>query len=207
MWMDSYICPSTRNDLPILLVELRKMGYSSVGLCADIYEQEKDLTELSKLYGISIFRSDLIETSNTTIAKKILKEKRASEIVIGKPISLDVYRFMSRDSRFTIIEVSPKLLIHIDRGEAELLKIGGSYLGFNLKQIINKPSNLSFLKSFLTRTLKWSIPFRFYSSATNVYETWHPKHIYFIAQSLGFHGKRVLEGISTLDIGMRDREA
>ena len=198
MWMDSYICPTSKDELTSLLKLQRRMGYTYIGLCVETGLETKEIRELANSLKINIISARVIRADKPGEAKKLLKEKSKAELTIGRPESIEAYRFMSRDSRFKIIEVSPSLIKHIDKGEAGLLTIGGGCLGFDLKLIINKPSNVMVLKAFFSRVFKWGIPFRVYSSATNVFEAWHPKHLYFLAKSMGFQGRMALQGLSPI---------
>jgi len=198
LWMDSYVCPASREELASLLKLQRRMGYKYVGLCVESGLGNKDIAALARSLSIKVILARVLCAERPGEAKKLLREGEGAELIIGRPGSIEAYRFMSRDSRFKIIEVSPSMIKHIDRGEAGLLTIGGGYLGFDLKRLINSPSNVSVLKAFFSRVFKWSIPFKLYSSATNVFEVWHPKHVYFLAKSMGFQGRKALEGLSPI---------
>jgi len=196
MWTDSYVCPPTRADLANLLRIQRAMGFTSVGLCSETWEREPGAAELGASLGIKLYRVAVLEASGVGEAKKKLSELRGADVVLGRPRSAEAYRFMSRDSRFNIVEVPPKMMKIIDRGEASLLTIGGGSLGFSLRVLVNRPKNAPIFKDFMQRVLHWSIPFKLYSSATCAFEAWHPRHVYFLANALGLPGKRALEGFS-----------
>lgn len=196
LWADSFVCPREGEDVFAFLRALRRMGYGSVGMCEESYARVKSPEELRRATGVEVLRAKLIEAAAPGEAKRRLRACGELDIVIGRPKSLETYRFMSRDTRFNIVEVPPKMIKHIDRGEAGLLTNSGGYLGFNMRLLVNEPGNFPLLRAFLMKVVKWAIPFRFYSSATVIYEAWHPKHIYFLGKFIGLPGRRVLEGLS-----------
>lgn len=198
MWCDVYICPTGEKELLNMLKLMRKMGYISVGVGEKCLQEALDFKDISEKTGLRLFNVYVVESGEESDFRRKAKDIKRDQIVIGRPKDVGTYRSMSRNHKLTIIEVRPGLLKHIDRGEAGLLTQSGSYLGFNLRALLNRPCALYTLKAFLVRVLKWSIPFRFFSSARDVYELWHPKQLYFIARSFGIPGKLILEGLAPL---------
>jgi len=198
LWVDIYVNPDSVEELVKMLKLYRRMGYSAIGVDrAFLKRHKKSIASLGEeVLGatkVRLLPTAYIKCKGEREAKALVRKAFDSGcLIIGSALDLSAFRFFSRDSRVRVVELKPKFTMNVDRNEALLLKTGSSALGINLSYLLRSPAMMSWLSTAISRVLKYSISLVLYSGAKRWNELWHPRQVYSLFESLGFHGRQGL---------------
>lgn len=165
--VDAYVRPKDEEELNKILELEERFGYRAIGVGAHFLKVSKNK--------ILTFPVRVVSAESEEKAKVALKECKKGELVISRPRDPGSLRVFSRDKRSHIVEIPPKLIHLMDRNEAEILKVGKSFIGFSLSTIIYEPKNYWWLSFLLNYSIKYNVNFIIFSGATRFEELVHPK--------------------------------
>ncbi|MGC8910378.1 MAG: hypothetical protein ACP5O5_07370 [Fervidicoccaceae archaeon] len=165
--VDAYVRPKNEEEINKIFELEARFGYKAVGIDKQ-YEGSSDER-------IVTFPVRVVSGRNEAEAKEVLRECKKGELVISKPNDPGSLRVFSRDTRAHIVEISPKLVHLMDRNQAELLKVGKSFIGFSLSSLIDDPKMFWWLSFLLNYSMKYNIDLVIFSGASRFEELVHPK--------------------------------
>jgi len=184
LFVDPYINPISVEELRAMLDVEKKFGYRVVG----IDEKFSD----SSIDSVRTFPVKTITAGSEDEARASLRRLGKGVLVISRPRDSGSLRVFSRDSRAQIVEIPHKLSHLLDRNQADLLRVGRSFIGFSLSSLIEDHKTMWWLSFLVRYAEKYDLPLILFSGASRSEELAHPRIVFSILIQAGASRDRAL---------------
>jgi ribonuclease P/MRP protein subunit RPP1 len=203
MLADLHINPRDKSDAEAMARTAHIMGIRVVGLEASDPGSFQQAAKAFEDYGIEVLSRITIDGSRWTgVLRRLRRVWGSFDIVAVKAQSPEVIRNSARDSRVSLVVLTPQLARYMDRSQAQLLRRGGTLLEVQLRPLLYSKDPRRELRGFaiiVRRAVAYEAPLVLSSAATTVYEMWHPRTVASLLTLLGlseYQARALTEGYS-----------